>query len=135
MDGITRPERTVLIAVATKGGGVVNQHFGHADEFWIYEGGKNWARLVGTRSVQRYCQGPSDCAEDEPVLDRTIRLLSDCAAVLCSKIGNGPREALAAAGIDAVECYDLIDTAVAAEGARLAARAPMTDHFVTQAGS
>ncbi|WP_239393590.1 nitrogenase cofactor biosynthesis protein NifB [Frankia sp. CiP3] len=124
-DGITRPDRTVLVAVATKGGGVVNQHFGHAEEFWVYEAGENWARLVGTRSVERYCEGPSACDEDEPVLDKTVRLLSDCAAVLCSKIGNGPREALGAAGIEAVERYDLIESAVAAEGARLVARLPV----------
>ncbi len=123
-DGIAKPARTVLIAVATKGGGVVNQHFGHAEEFWVYEAGENWARLVGTRSVARYCEGPSECDADESVLDKTVRLLSDCAAVLCSKIGNGPREALTAAGIDAVECYDLIDSAVAAQGARLAAATP-----------
>ncbi len=120
--GAAKPERTVLIAVATKGGGAVNQHFGHAEEFWVYEAGEKWAHLVGTRSVARYCDGPSECDEDDSVLDRTVRLLSDCAAVLCSKIGNGPREALAAAGIEAVECYDIIESAVATEGARLAAQ-------------
>jgi nitrogen fixation protein NifB len=114
-----RPERTVLVAVATKGSGVVNQHFGHADEFWIYEAGEGWARLVQTRSVARYCEGPSECGAEESVLDKTVRLLSDCAAVLCSKIGPEPLEALAAAGIEAVEVYDLIEQAVAAAGARL----------------
>ncbi|WP_250286504.1 nitrogenase cofactor biosynthesis protein NifB [Frankia sp. CiP1_Cm_nod2] len=124
--GAAKPEHTVLVAVATKGGGVVNQHFGHAEEFWIYEAGEKWARLVGTRSVARYCEGVSECDDGEDdkgsVLDRTVQLLSDCAAVLCSKIGNGPREALAAAGVEAVECYDIIDSVVATEGARLAAR-------------
>ena len=27
----------ILVAVASKGGGLVNQHFGHAKEFMIYE--------------------------------------------------------------------------------------------------
>ncbi|KLL12503.1 nitrogenase cofactor biosynthesis protein NifB [Protofrankia coriariae] len=130
--GAAKPERTVLIAVATKGGGVVNQHFGHAEEFWIYEAGERWARLVGTRSVARYCEGASECDDEGEsgkgesgkgsVLDRTASMLSDCAAVLCSRIGNGPRETLAAAGIEAVECYDIIDSVVATEGARLAAQ-------------
>ncbi|SNQ50785.1 FeMo cofactor biosynthesis protein NifB [Frankia canadensis] len=120
-----RPDEVVLIAVATKGSGVVNQHFGHAGEFLIYEGGAGWARLVQTRDVDRYCTGPSECDEDESRLDQTIAMLSDCSAVLCSKIGGGPREALTAAGIEPVEIYDLIDKAVAEVGGRLSAhRAP-----------
>jgi nitrogen fixation protein NifB len=119
--GASRPEQVVLVAVATKGSGVVNQHFGHAEEFWIYEAGEGWAKLVQTRSVARYCEGPSECGEEESVLDKTVRLLADCAAVLCSKIGPEPREALAAAGIEAVEVYDLIEQAVATAGARLTA--------------
>jgi len=119
-----RPERTVLVAVATKGGGVVNQHFGHAEEFWVYEAGENWAKLVQTRSVARYCEGPSECGDAETTLQKTVRLLSDCAAVLCSKVGPEPRDLLAAAGIEAVELYDVIEPAVAAAGARLTSDAP-----------
>ncbi len=114
-----RPERVVLVAVATKGSGVVNQHFGHAEEFWIYEAGVDWAKLVQTRGVARYCIGPSDCDDRESTLDKTVRMLADCAAVLCSRIGTGPREALSAAGIEAVEVYDVIEQAVASVGARL----------------
>jgi nitrogen fixation protein NifB len=116
--GASRPERTVLLAVATKGGGVVNQHFGQAQEFWIYEAAPGWAKFVGTRSVDRFCQGPSECFEHESVLERTVRALADCAAVLCSRVGPEPRHALAAAGIESVEVHDLIDKAVAEVGAR-----------------
>ncbi|MGO9958854.1 MAG: nitrogenase cofactor biosynthesis protein NifB [Solirubrobacteraceae bacterium] len=116
--GASRPERVVLLAVATKGGGVVNQHFGQAQEFWIYEAAPGWAKFVGTRSVDRFCQGPSECFEHESVLDRTVRALADCAAVLCSRVGPEPRHALAAAGIESVEVHDLIDKAVAEVGAR-----------------
>ncbi|HEX7662800.1 MAG TPA: nitrogenase cofactor biosynthesis protein NifB [Pseudonocardiaceae bacterium] len=118
-DTFLPPERTVLVAVATKGSGVVNQHFGHAEEFWIYEAGRNWAKLVQTRSVARYCAGPSDCGEEETTLQKTLRLLSDCAAVLCSKVGPEPRSALREAGIEPIEVYDVIEHAVAAAGARL----------------
>jgi nitrogen fixation protein NifB len=114
-----KPEDTVLVAVATKGSGVVNQHFGHADEFWVYEAGKAWSRLVQTRSVERYCSGPSECGEPQSVLTKTVAMLSDCSAVLCSKVGPEPREALADAGIEVIETYDLIDNAVAAAGERL----------------
>lgn len=117
----SRPARTVLVAVATKGGGVVNQHFGHADEFWVYEAAPGWAKLVQTRSVERFCNGPSECGEEESVLQKTVRMLGDCRAVLCSKIGPEPREVLADAGIDAIEVYDLIEQAVAAAGETLLA--------------
>ncbi|CUU55246.1 nitrogen fixation protein NifB [Parafrankia irregularis] len=119
----SKPEDTVLVAVATKGSGVVNQHFGHATEFWIYEAGLNWARLVQTRDVQRYCEGATECGDGASVLDKTIAMLSDCAAVLCSKIGPGPYDALEDAGIEPVEVYELIEKAVATTGARITARA------------
>ncbi|MEX5632574.1 nitrogenase cofactor biosynthesis protein NifB [Parafrankia sp. FMc2] len=120
-DSGPKPDDTVLVAVATKGSGVVNQHFGHASEFWIYEAGRNWASLVQTRDVQRYCEGPSECGDGASVLDKTIAMLSDCAAVLCSKIGPGPYDALEDAGIEPIEVYELIETAVAAAGARITA--------------
>ncbi|CAO5233891.1 nitrogenase cofactor biosynthesis protein NifB [Frankia sp. AgKG'84/4] len=131
-----RPAEVVLVAVATKGSGVVNQHFGHAGEFWIYEAAPGWARLVQTRDVDRYCNGPSDCDDDEgdgkgpSKLDQTIEMLADCAAVLCSKIGPGPREALEDAGIEPVEIYDLIDKAVAEVGGRL-----ITDRAPAEVGT
>lgn len=47
----------ILVAVATKGGGLVNQHFGHAKEFQIYEVDGNGATFVGHRKIDLYCQG------------------------------------------------------------------------------
>jgi nitrogen fixation protein NifB len=120
-DPAARPEAVVLVAVASSGGGVVNQHFGHAEEFSVYEAGPGWAKLVGIRSIDRYCHGPGECDDDRSVLDRTVEMLSDCVAVLCSRAGAGPRRSLAAAGIEVVEVYEQIEVAVAAVGARLAA--------------
>jgi nitrogen fixation protein NifB len=125
VEGITvepgaEPDGVVLVAVATSGGGVVNQHFGRADEFGVYEAGPGFVRLAGIRSVSRYCHGPGECDDDRPVLDRTVEMLSDCAAVLCSRAGAGPRRALAEAGIGVIEVYEQIEVAVAAAAARLA---------------
>ena len=41
----------ILIAVATKGGGRVNEHFGHAKEFQVYELSTSGAKFVGHRRV------------------------------------------------------------------------------------
>lgn len=121
-EGASRAAGSVLVAVGTKGSGVVNEHFGHATELWIYEAGPGWAKFVQVRSIDRYCTGPSDCGEAESALDRTVRLIADCAAVICAKIGPKPLEALELAGIEGVETYELIETAVAEVGTRLVER-------------
>ena len=126
--GTGRPARTVLVAVATKGSGVVNQHFGQATELWVYEGGPRWARFVQVRSIERYCYGPVTCDDDRGPLERTVDLVADCAAVVCSAFGLEPRSALAAAGIEAIEAHDLIETVVADVATRiLASRGPVGD--------
>jgi nitrogen fixation protein NifB len=45
---------SMLIAVATKGHGKVNEHFGHATEFQIYEATAQGAKFVGHRRVDLY---------------------------------------------------------------------------------
>ncbi|HBE49849.1 MAG TPA: nitrogenase cofactor biosynthesis protein NifB, partial [Cyanobacteria bacterium UBA11369] len=96
----------ILVAVATKGGGMVNQHFGHAREFQIFEVDGTEAKFVGHRKVDQYCQGGFG---EEESLDGMLKMLEDCKAVLVSKIGHCPQESLQKAGIEPVEAYDLID--------------------------
>lgn len=91
--------RPVLMAVATKGSGVINQHFGHAREFLIYEASEAGARLLGHRKTDLYCSGDDSCGDGESVLARTIRALEGCEVVLCAKIGIEPWGQLEAAGI------------------------------------
>jgi nitrogen fixation protein NifB len=95
--------RPVLMAVATTGGGLINQHFGHAKEFLIYEASDMDVRFIGHRKTDLYCSGGDTCGdagdENESVLDKTIAALAGCEVVLCSKIGYEPWGALEAAGI------------------------------------
>ena len=91
--------RPVLMAVASKGGGVINQHFGHAKEFLIYEVTATDAKLIGHRKTDLYCGGSDSCGDGESVLERTLRALQGCEVVLCSKIGIEPWHKLEAAGI------------------------------------
>ncbi len=92
----------VLVAVATTGGGKVNQHFGHAREFQIYQVNSTGLTFVGHRRVDHYCLG--GYGEDEQ-LPAILEALNDCHAVLVSRIGVCPREALKAAGIEPVDTY------------------------------
>ncbi|HEX5806236.1 MAG TPA: nitrogenase cofactor biosynthesis protein NifB [Macromonas sp.] len=93
---------SVLVAVATEGGGKVNQHFGHATEFQIFEVSRQQALFVGHRRVDLYCQG--GYGEDEQ-LPSIVNAINDCHAVLVSKIGACPRDELSAAGIEPVDQY------------------------------
>ena len=101
-----------LVAVCTKGSGRINQHFGHAREFQIYEVDSAGVRLVSHRRAAQYCQG--GYGEDD-ALAATIELLEGVSAVLCARIGENPRDRLAAAGIRAIDkhAHEYIETAVA----------------------
>lgn len=92
----------VLVAVATKGGGRVNEHFGHVTEFQIYQVSATQALFVGHRRVDQYCQGG---AGDDEQLPSVVRAINDCHAVLVAKIGACPKDELTAAGIEPVDQY------------------------------
>jgi nitrogen fixation protein NifB len=96
----------ILLAVATKGGGLVNQHFGHAKEFQIFEVDANDAKFVGHRKIDHYCQSGYG---EEATLEHIIKAIADCKAVLVSKIGHCPQDELQKAGIQTVEAYDVIE--------------------------
>ena len=97
------------IAVASKGYGLVDQHFGHAESFLIYEVDGTQATLLETRTCKPYCQGGHG---ETSSLDRIINLLRDCQAVLVSRIGVGPDDRLRQARIEPVQVYDQIETAL-----------------------
>lgn len=92
----------VLIAIATKGSGLVNEHFGHAKEFQVYELSTSGAKFVGHRRVDLYCQGGFG---EEDSLETIIRAINDCHAVFVAKIGGCPKSDLLKAGIAPVDEY------------------------------
>lgn len=108
--------RPVLMAVATTGGGLINQHFGHAREFLVYEASPTGVRFIGHRKSDQYCIGDDTCGEKESALSTTIRALQGCEAVLCSKIGFEPWDELEKAGIqpNGEHAMEPIEEAVAA---------------------
>ena len=93
---------TIQVAVATKGDGLVNLHFGHAKEFQIYELSTNGSKFIGHRRVDMYCQGGFG---DEDSLETIIRAINDCHAVFVAKIGGCPKRDMQEAGIEAVDSY------------------------------
>ncbi|SFW97665.1 nitrogenase cofactor biosynthesis protein NifB [Marinospirillum alkaliphilum] len=123
---ILPPSRPVKMAVATKGGGIINQHFGHATEFLVYEASQKGVRFIGHRQVDKpYCEGGSSCGDDgETVLQSIVRQLEDCEVLLCSKVGYEPWSALEEAGIqpDGEHAMEPIEEAVQAVYQQMLAR-------------
>ena len=103
LDGLEKAgDVKLLVAVATKGHGIINEHFGHAKEFQVYELSATGAKFVGHRRVDLYCQGGFG---EEDALDTVITAINDCHAVFVAKIGGCPKSELAEAGIDPVDQY------------------------------
>ncbi|MGZ5001053.1 MAG: nitrogenase cofactor biosynthesis protein NifB [Methylomonas sp.] len=121
--------RPVLMAVATSGQGVINQHFGHAKEFLIYEASPDGVRFMSHRKTDLYCSGDDTCGDGESVLQRTIRALEGCEAVLCSKIGYEPWDMLEQAGIqpNGEHAMEPIEEAVMAVYKEMAAAGKLDD--------
>ncbi len=109
----TEAAGSLLVAVATKGGGRINEHFGHAREFQVYEASPKGIVFVGHRKVEQYCMGGFG---EDATLDGVIEALEGIDVVLCAKIGDCPSDSLAAAGIRATDAYgfDYIEAAIGA---------------------
>jgi nitrogen fixation protein NifB len=91
--------RSVLMAVASKGQGIINLHFGHAQEFLIYEASQAGIKFIRAAKAELYCTGDETCGEAESRIERIIKSLAGCEVVLCAKIGYEPWGKLEAAGI------------------------------------
>ncbi|SDM28442.1 nitrogen fixation protein NifB [Dendrosporobacter quercicolus] len=103
------PRRQYRIAVTSKYGRLVDQHFGHAAEFIIYQGDGREFKLLERRSVHKYCSGMEECGEEEAKRESTIRTVKDCQAVLTMRIGQHAKEKLAEQGTQSIEYCDSVE--------------------------
>lgn len=112
----TQGQRRWKIAVATQDGARIDTHFGHAEAFRIYETDGRKVELKELRRTPAYCHGPSECDEEGHALPKLVQRLSDCAAVLAVRIGQGPWQELEQAGIRPVieHAYAAIEPAILA---------------------
>lgn len=85
---------TVKIGFATSDRRAVNQHFGAAEAFAIYELGGSGTRLI---EVAQFIETAMDGHEGK--LTAKVELLSDCAAVYCNAAGASAIQILLANGI------------------------------------
>ena len=116
--GSADSDARILVAIATKGGGRINQHFGHAKEFQVYEASSSGVAFIGHRKVDdTYCQGGFG---EDATLDSVIRTLEGIDIVLCSKIGDCPKGRLESAGIRVSDewAFEYIESAISTHYAR-----------------
>jgi predicted Fe-Mo cluster-binding NifX family protein len=94
------------VAVASSDGIVVNQHFGRADTFYIYElKGLDGVEYIEKRKGIPFCHGGE---HDEGELQGAVELLSDCKKVFVLQIGGGAQRQLIESGIEPVESRGMI---------------------------
>lgn len=104
-------EKKLRFAIASKTGKVVDLHFGHATEFYIYDYEDNKVEYIEKRDVDKYCTGKDDY-EEENKFERTLKVLSDCNGVMSLRIGSSPSSKFKSKGIDVFMTCDEIESAV-----------------------
>lgn len=105
-------ESTYRFAAATKSGVLIDQHFGHVSEFYIYEYQNGKAIFKELRKVNQYCNGREECGEKENKIDLIIESIKDCDGVIAIRIGDSPSKKLEDEGIQIFTTYDKIEDAV-----------------------
>lgn len=90
----------MLIAVASKDGKDINQHFGHAERFLIYDVSEDNATLIDEKEVERYCSYDPDHPLRGHILTGIAEALQGCRAVVSAQIGEHPRRELYGLGIE-----------------------------------
>ena len=94
----TVPQVPFRVAIASNDGVHVNECFGRAWGYRIYEAGTEGFRLAEIRPGPTPCR---DGSHDEEMLRAAVTLLADCQVVLAGRIGPGAFRLFADMGIDA----------------------------------
>ena len=105
-------EKTLRFAVASKTGNVVDLHFGHATEFYIYDLKNDIATFIEKRNVEQYCNGKEVCDDEINKFQKVINIVDDCNGIIALRIGAGPTNKLKDRGIDVFMTCEKIDIAV-----------------------
>ena len=95
---------TKLVAVTTSGEGMINMHFGSANEFLIYEVGDKAIKFVMHRKIESSYSG-ADYGENYNPIEEIKNSLKDCDILLTAKIGECPMSDLNEIGLICDESY------------------------------
>ncbi len=102
----------IHIAVATQSGMIVDRHFGQVSEFYIYEYKAGNTAFKERRVVDKYCSGVDECGDREDKMERILKAVADCQAVIAMRIGDVPRTKLNQKGIRTFATCDRIEDSI-----------------------
>ena len=102
----------MLIAVSTKSGTKVDQHFGHAESFKIFKYRKGDPIQVSEVAVEKYCSFDPDHPFRHAQLNGIVEALKDCKAVVTAMIGELPKQELEKQGFKVVSMTGSIESAL-----------------------
>ena len=97
------------VAVASSDGKYVNQHFGTAKQFLIFEIDDGDYKFLELRKNVPACDVEG---HSEDAMTQSVKLISDCQAVLASQIGPGAVNILVSHGIDPYIAPNFIEDAL-----------------------
>lgn len=100
----------MLIAVASSDGEMVNEHFGKAERFWIFDVEESKQTLIMVRNVEPLSTGEKNHPFNPERLGAICDVIKDCERVYCTKIGERPQQELEKAGIVPVIYKDSISS-------------------------
>lgn len=97
------------VAVASSDGKVINQHFGRATQFLIFDIEGDSFKFSELIETAPFCNNGE---HDDYKLALATESLVGCRAVLITQIGNGAIRALESKGIEAFDIKGLIEDAL-----------------------
>jgi predicted Fe-Mo cluster-binding NifX family protein len=99
-----------LVAITTRDGKVVQEHFGHARHFHIVAVEGDGYRYVETREAEPRCKGGGvgETSHEAAAFDPVIELLRDCDAIVTAQIGPGAAQHVIKSGIRIFEGRGLV---------------------------
>ena len=93
----------MIIAVASQSGKTVDQHFGQAESFKIFDYKSSNPQQISEVAVEPFSQKTPDHSFDEQRFKQTVSALEGCKALVVSQIGEVPAQHLRQAGITPVQ--------------------------------
>lgn len=102
----------MLIAVTSKTGTEVDQHFGHAERFRIFKYHKSGPVQVSEVTVEKYCSFDLGHPFRHAQLNGIVDALKGCKAIVTAMIGELPRQEMEKAGFKVISTAGPIETAL-----------------------
>jgi predicted Fe-Mo cluster-binding NifX family protein len=101
------------VAITSADGVLINQHFGHAKWFFIYNLEPDGAfTLLEKRDTAPWCREDNSERDTQGASLEIAEAISDCTAVLTARIGPPARQKLELAGLEVYEQPAAIEDAL-----------------------